>query len=814
MTSRAIPLISSQGEEAKVIVVSLVRSNDERKCGFLKTSNRINVLLSRARHGMYIIGNADTARSVTMWDQVISLLEQANNIGPSLALCCPRHKDTPIDVSSPDDFVRLAPEGGCGERCMSRLKCGHSCPNMCHSASLHNAVHCMVRCPRTKRGCEHACPKPCGDLCDAKCQISVLNVPLPCGHAAMKLKCYEAQNPAGVQCQKLVQAVMNHCKHTITVQCHQLPLSIDHSCPAICGAALTCGHKCSHQCHECKIRIDGKIVETNHHVCQTPCGRPYTTCGHSCKAACHGDQPCPSCTEPCQVSCHHSKCSKLCNEPCAPCAESCSWECPHRGRCPLPCSIPCDMLPCSERCAIKLSCGHQCPSVCGETCPDVRYCQICGDSNTKEMVVDFILSSTFEEADLDESPCIIPSCGHILTLESMDGHMSMADFYTTNDTGTIVGLKTSSEPFSASSIKNCPTCRGPLHNLNRYSRIVRRAMIDEATKKFIVWANSNFIPLVARMQQIEKGLRNDAAGQQKENDKALSEATLAEPVLLTGTRDQQISRATLLMYGQKYKKIIFLRKDVKIFLQKVDETEQPFGRIFDLAQDATRHQGTNIELSSGVNILSTRNRILTTVLLIRCDYTILSAFLNDRKGEGRKIELDFSANRTDCERLIVESIARNQPATAVEGHLYWARFFVLERSYVEPSAELLELLEDAREHLKLAENLCDRYPGSTQGMIAEVEEAQKMLRGGTFYLPVSNDEKAAVYAAMAREFSGTGHWYYCVNGHPFTVGECGMPMATSTCPQCGSPVGGTNHQAVEGVRRADDLEEQFGRLRF
>ncbi|CZT11782.1 related to helicases [Rhynchosporium graminicola] len=56
-----------QGEEAKVIVVSLVRSNDKRKCGFLKTSNRINVLLSRARHGMYIIGNSDTSRPVPMW---------------------------------------------------------------------------------------------------------------------------------------------------------------------------------------------------------------------------------------------------------------------------------------------------------------------------------------------------------------------------------------------------------------------------------------------------------------------------------------------------------------------------------------------------------------------------------------------------------------------------------------------------------------------------------------------------------------------------------------------------------------------------
>ncbi|PQE31568.1 nf-x1 finger and helicase domain protein [Rutstroemia sp. NJR-2017a WRK4] len=56
-----------QGEEAKVIVVSLVRSNPERNCGFLKTSNRINVLLSRARHGMYIIGNSDTSRHVPMW---------------------------------------------------------------------------------------------------------------------------------------------------------------------------------------------------------------------------------------------------------------------------------------------------------------------------------------------------------------------------------------------------------------------------------------------------------------------------------------------------------------------------------------------------------------------------------------------------------------------------------------------------------------------------------------------------------------------------------------------------------------------------
>lgn len=44
--------------------------------GFLKTSNRINVMLSRAKHGMYILGHADTLtahKKSAMWPQVCSL---------------------------------------------------------------------------------------------------------------------------------------------------------------------------------------------------------------------------------------------------------------------------------------------------------------------------------------------------------------------------------------------------------------------------------------------------------------------------------------------------------------------------------------------------------------------------------------------------------------------------------------------------------------------------------------------------------------------------------------------------------------------
>ena len=52
------PALSFQGEESTVIIVSLVRSNPHGSIGFLKSPNRSNVLLSRAKHGMYLIGKA------------------------------------------------------------------------------------------------------------------------------------------------------------------------------------------------------------------------------------------------------------------------------------------------------------------------------------------------------------------------------------------------------------------------------------------------------------------------------------------------------------------------------------------------------------------------------------------------------------------------------------------------------------------------------------------------------------------------------------------------------------------------------------
>lgn len=811
-----------QGEEAKVIVISLVRSNEERRCGFLKTSNRINVLLSRAKHGMYIIGSTATARSVLMWDTVIKTLEKGDNVGQTLALCCPRHMETSIEVSKPDDFSIFSPEGGCNRRCDLRLGCGHACINKCHSDALHDAVRCLERCQRTIKGCDHACPKVCGDPCNPKCQTRMPNITLPCGHVQAWLACHWVQAPTTFHCPIPVETEIPGCKHRVKVRCHELPLATDFPCNSPCSAALSCGHHCKQKCKDCSIKNkDGSVSDVNHGICKTACGRQYNTCSHVCSKPCHGKKECPPCLNACEARCSHSKCTKKCHEPCIPCVENCSWSCPHRGACKLPCAVPCDLLPCSKRCPLMLSCGHQCPSLCGELCPESTYCQVCAAKTVKDTMVDYILGSTYGEIDLDENPCIIPSCGHILALESMDGHMEMSKHYIISEDPEadqpITALKTSSVPFSASDMRNCPMCRGPLRNINRYGRIVRRAWIDEATKKFIVRAEEQFVVLASRMEQAEAKLREPEKQDTFRLTSALNKLSI-EPVKLTGSRDELINVILKqLESNARYTVIFSLRRDIRRHLVQVDEAEQPISHIYDLVQDARRTRGVVTELIDLPSVLQVRNRLLATVLYLRCDYAILLEFVNRGAGTAsekrpRDIHIDLGLGRMDCETLIEDAASRHQPQQAVEGLLYWARFVALERerSAKLSDADMTDLVKRASEQLVLARQLCNTYPGQTAGMPAEVSEAEKSLRASTFYAPVTNAEKQAVYAAMAGSLRGTGHWYHCVNGHPFTVGECGMPMETARCPQCGAVVGGTNHVAAAGVTQATDMEA-FGR---
>jgi DNA polymerase III delta prime subunit len=236
-TLRVATIDNFQGEEAKVVIISLVRSNPQNCCGFLRTPNRINVLLSRAQHGMYIIRNSATSEHVPMWANVLEILRRNENIGPALELQCPRHPDTPIYVSEPDDFTRVSPEGGCDLRCVHRLACGHACKQKCHSNILHNAVYCIERCQRPLKGCSHECPKRCGDACPSKCTVDVFQADrtLECGHVVQNLPCWQSQNLKAVKCTVMIEKQVPSCHHTVSVAFHIDVTSHSFQCGTLCG---------------------------------------------------------------------------------------------------------------------------------------------------------------------------------------------------------------------------------------------------------------------------------------------------------------------------------------------------------------------------------------------------------------------------------------------------------------------------------------------------------------------------------------------------------------------------------------------------
>ncbi|KAI1414329.1 hypothetical protein F5Y13DRAFT_197779 [Hypoxylon sp. FL1857] len=804
-----------QGEEAKVVVVSLVRSNNANKCGFLSTSNRINVLLSRAQHGMYLIGNANTYKHVDMWAKVLDILAKNGNIGNALELNCPRHPDPiqPLLVSKADDFLRVAPEGGCILRCDRRLLCGHPCINRCHSETLHSAVKCLEPCPRLKKGCQHPCRLLCGDPCKVRCDehLRDLDITLTCGHKISSAFCWQAQNPSAIVCRQTVKKIVPGCGHTVEVQCH-IDVDTDaYRCTKMCLDPQPCGHPCRSLCYMCKERKEGKITNTNHGICKQECGRKYTTCRHNCRQVCHGEAPCPLCQAPCEVRCSHSKCSKKCHEPCVPCAEqTCTSSCPHT-QCNMPCAAPCNWVPCSKRCEKLLSCGHQCPSVCGETCPDVKYCQTCCSDDIKSIEVDFIMCLEYHEIDLNEDPCIFPDCGHFKTMTNMDGVMDMKAHYEVSVEGYPTALTNASQPFSMDEVKVCPTCRGSLRNIARYGRIVRRAMLDEATKKFVAWSNIEYSTLATSLLDVQERLSKAPmppfGASQQSTKKVLATGRL-KPLLLI--REW--------LGGNRYKEILGLWNRVNDFIGQVRREEQPFQRVNDYVQHAALQRKLQGEFAFDETRIQNKAHLQALSLSLRCDIAIISDFMKvweELRKSHSKIQLGFSKQMEDCEALAHRAAATKHPRQETEAHVYYAQFCAFSRAFTlynedqanDATKEGIEKLKkDATEHLAAARDLVAKYGSQTQGIMAGIEAAEKWLRDNVFYAAVSPEEMRAVYQAMAREFLGTGHWYTCLNGHPFTVGECGMPMERAVCPECGAPVGGAHHTPAEGVRLAEDIE--------
>lgn len=70
------------------------------------------VALSRAREGMYIMGNAgNLAARSEMWRNIIEELQDRDCVGDALPIVCHQHSGAVQYVSKPGQLSRIAPDG-------------------------------------------------------------------------------------------------------------------------------------------------------------------------------------------------------------------------------------------------------------------------------------------------------------------------------------------------------------------------------------------------------------------------------------------------------------------------------------------------------------------------------------------------------------------------------------------------------------------------------------------------------------------------------------------------------------------------------
>ncbi|QKX54498.1 uncharacterized protein TRUGW13939_01585 [Talaromyces rugulosus] len=436
---------------------------------------------------------------------------------------------------------------------------------------------------------------------------------------------------------------------------------------------------------------------------------------------------------------------------------------------------------------------------------------------------DLIEFKEYREIDPNKDPLIFLSCGHFYTLASLDGNMEMSNYYIMDEsTGDIVRPK--STPWvitSQNSFKGCPECRMPLHNVDRYNRIVKRNLLNEATKRFVTQAHESHMRLLKDLENLEKNMDLE-----RENLlPALSSARNKHRgfIEMENSLDGYQSRG------------VRLHTEINGFIKSVAAAERPFGRVKELLASAVAEQDMKKERKCSSfrvdeSVIQTGFQLYGQSMSLRLSWAVLWDFhlissnnsIDPRVAHALRQLISTRVNilLKKCKSLLHASQAAKFRVEEVHARVFHVQFSTLSLINRQEQKLPMSLVaeerarERARETLDESETLCLQYPGTLGFLRDDIEKTRQLLNGVALYSFVTTEETREVYRAMAEQFSGTGHWYYCENNHPifqpqFTIGECGMPMEQAQCPQCGAPVGGQDHEFVEGVSRAHDMDDDF-----
>jgi len=229
------------GDENDFVIVSLVRSNINKQIGFVGDINRRCVAQSRARCGLYFIGDVKMFSETATWKPMIEKMNLKGCVGDALALVCEHHPNASVGVKSSKNFTL---QNFCKKDCRKKMSCGiHECNRKCQPPHVHE---CNEMVPFTHLTCGHNDLRHCQqDKREKNCEIQVKFQFQACQHPGEK-KCFEDVNT--MNCLTKVHVTLR-CGHAIQKNCFE---NADHiKCQEKCAFLRACGHVCvDHRCFE------------------------------------------------------------------------------------------------------------------------------------------------------------------------------------------------------------------------------------------------------------------------------------------------------------------------------------------------------------------------------------------------------------------------------------------------------------------------------------------------------------------------------------------------------------------------------------
>lgn len=437
---------------------------------------------------------------------------------------------------------------------------------------------------------------------------------------------------------------------------------------------------------------------------------------------------------------------------------------------------------------------------------------------------------SYGEIDVDETPVVVLGCGHFFTAESLDGILSISEVYEVDGYGEFTGLKDVSGAL-AQSIPCCPDCKCPVRQFatQRYNRVINRAVIDEMSKRFLTTGRDELRELERQIAELERSLETT----REEIMQPIRQAKTHVTSSLTPAKILQVTRILEERHARSRK----LGDAIKTFCNSVADKHQPAQKLHDAtvhaARKATAAAATVDVLMANLTVVDVvpalaRDRRVTmggrmlqikTEFFILDDKFIIAQALNltstktSIKIPGGAPGLLTVPFFQGCKNFIDECKIENLPKLAVEVSLFYARIARSFESFCQSGKKDLKKaaihLEMAKQLLEDAREVCKRQFQNAESLRNAVEESIRLMKK-QWYEEVTEEEIKEIKAAMVSGSQGiathSGHWYNCEGGHPFAIGECGMPMELARCPECGASVGGQNHNPVGGMTRAMNME--------